>query len=229
VAAGQRLAAAGYHPEFIGPSTMSMANAPSWFDQVVTVPGVLNYLKEISYHRYAGVSDANLAAIAARGASHNLRTAQLERIGSGVEDLYKDLTIANVSAWQQYTIAFPTSDNGAQYFTITNNQPVMGSRTKQLRQYFRYVPLGAQRVRATSSSGGVRPVAFVNPGGGMAVVLHVDAAGSYSVGGIRPGSYGVELTTTGGTRIQLPAVSATAGGTVSVTPTQTGVLTLYRQ
>ena len=227
-AAGARLAAAGFHPEFIGPSTMSMAEAVPFVNQMVAVPGVLNYLTMITYHRYAGVSDANLAAIRSKAAQYNLQTAQLEHIGSGVEDLYKDLTIANVSAWQQYTLAYPTADDGAQYYLISGGQPVIASRTKQLRQYFRYVRFGAQRVAATSISGGVRPVAFTNPGGGMAVVLHVDAAGSYTVAGIRPGTYAVELTNGAGTRSTLPNVTATGSNAVTVAPSQTGVLTLYR-
>lgn len=228
VATGARLAAAGFHPDFIGPSTMSMAQAVPFVNQMVAVPGVLNYLSTISYHRYAGVSDANLVAIKAKAAQYNLRTAMLEHIGSGVEDLYKDLTLANVSSWQQYTMAFPTADDGAQYYLISGGQPVIASRTKQLRQYFRYVRAGAQRVAATSQSSGVRPVAFTNPGGGMAVVLHVDAVGSYTVAGMRPGTYGVELTNWAGTRSTLPNVTATGGTAVTVAPSQTGVLTLYR-
>jgi hypothetical protein len=205
-----------------------MANAPTWFDLMSSTPRLFSYLKEVAYHRYAGVSDANLSAIRTRAASRGIRTAMLEHIGSGVDDLYKDLTLANASAWQQFTLAFPTSDNGAQYFTISGSTVSMGSRTKQLRQYFRYVPLGAQRVAASSASSGVRPVAFLNPNGGMAVVLHVDAAGSYSVAGLRPGTYNVEITNNAGTRSTLPAVTATAGGSVSVSPSSTGVLTLYR-
>ncbi|MGD9524096.1 MAG: hypothetical protein AB7V35_09515 [Gemmatimonadales bacterium] len=229
VAAGNRLAAAGFHPDFIGPSTISMSNAAALFDQIITVPGATTYLKELSYHRYIGVSDGALATIGARGATYGIRTSMLEHIGSGVEDLYKDLTIGNVSAWQQYTLAYPTTDNGAQLFTISGTTPVMGSRTKLLRQYFKYVPFGSQRVRATSTSSNVRPVAFTTPGGGMAVVIHVDAAGSYSVAGMRPGTYSVTMTTGSGTLIQLPAVTATSGGSVTIVPTQTGVLTLSRQ
>ncbi|MDX2260708.1 MAG: hypothetical protein SFU84_03315 [Gemmatimonadales bacterium] len=227
-ATGARLAAAGFHPDFIGPSTMSMAQAVPFVNQMVAVPGALNYLSMISYHRYAGVSDANLSAIRSKAAQYGLRTAMLEHIGSGVEDLYKDLTMANVSSWQQFTVAFPTADDGAQYYLISGGQPVIASRTKQLRQYFRYVRFGAQRVAATSISSGVRPVAFTNPGGGMAVVLHVDAAGSYSVSGIRPGTYAVELTNGAGTRSTLPNVTATGSNSVTVAPSQTGVLTLYR-
>ena len=191
VAAGNRLAVAGFRPEFIAPSTMSMAQAVPYLNQMVQVPGVLTYLSELSYHRYAGVSDANLAAIAATATQHGLRTAMLEHIGSGVEDLYKDLTIANVSGWEQYVLAYPTSDNGAQYYTITNGQPVMGSRTGPLRQYFRYVRRGATRVGATSTTSGVRPVGFVNPGGGPVVVLHASGVETFAITGLRPGRYEV--------------------------------------
>lgn len=228
VAAGDRLAAAGFHPEFVGPSTMSMANAPTWFDQMASTPRLFTYLKELSYHRYTGVSDANLSAIRTRAAGRGIRTAMLEHIGSGVDDLYKDLTLANASAWQQFTLAFPTSDDGAQYFTISGSTVSMGSRTRQLRQYFRYVPNGARRVAASSSNANIRPVAFLNPNGGMAVVLHVGAAGTYTVAGMRPGTYNVEITNNAGTRSTLPAVTLAAGGSVSISPTAAGVLTLYR-
>ncbi len=228
VAAGARLAANGFHPDFIAPSVMAMSRAPGWIDNMLAVPGAANYVTELSYHRYSGVSDANLAAIWSRAAAHGMQTSMLEHIASGVEDLYKDLTIAHNSSWQQYTLAYPTSDNGAQYYYISGSSVIMGSRTKQLWQYFHYVRPGAQRVGATSQSGSVRPVAFTNPGGGMAVVLHVDAAGSYTVAGLRPGSYEVTFTNGSGTRTTLPSVTATAGGQVTVAPSQTGILTLSR-
>jgi len=62
----------------------------------------------------------------------------------------------------------------------------------------------------------------------MAVVLHIDAAGSYSVAGLRPGTYTVEITSNAGVRSSLPSVTATVGGSVTVAPTSTGVLTLSK-
>ncbi len=228
-ATGARLAAAGFHPEFIGPSVMNMSNTVPFFDAIWAVSAARPYLSEVSYHRYAGVSDANLQSIGARAGQRGVRTAMLEHLGSGVEDLYKDLTLANVSGWSEYGLAYPTtSDNGSVYYMIQGNQPVAGSRTKLLRQYFQYVRRGAQRVQAASTSSGLRPVAFLNPGGGMAVVLHVDAAGSYSIGGLRTGNYEVTFTNNSGSRSTLPSVTATSGGTVTVSPTTTGVLTLSR-
>ena len=191
VAAGNRLALAGFRPEFVAPSTTNMANVVPYLDQMVAVPGVMTYLKEVSYHRYGGVSDANLAAIRARASALGLRTAMLEHIGSGVEDLFKDLTIANVSGWQQYTLAYPTSDDGAQYFTITGGLPVMGSRTRALRQYFHFVRRGAFRVAATSTNAAVRPVGFTNPDGGPVVVLHTERAETLAIRGLRAGRYSI--------------------------------------
>lgn len=197
VATAARLAAAGFHPEFIAPSVTNLANTLTYVNLIMAVPGMNGLLDEISYHRYGGVSDANLVAIAARAAQLGARTAMLEHIGSGVEDLYKDLTLANASSWQQFVLAFPTNDNGAQYYTVSNNQLVMASRTRALRQYFRYVRLGARRVQATSSAGDVRPVAFTNVGGGPVVVIHADGAETYAIRGLRPGRYAVTSSNAG--------------------------------
>lgn len=223
-ATAARLAAAGYHPEFVAPSVTNMANTLTYVNLAVAVPGVPALLKEISYHRYGGVSDANLQAIAARAAQLNMRTGMLEHIGSGVEDLYKDLTLANASAWQQFVLAFPTNDNGAQYFTITNNQPVMGSRTYGLRQYFKYVRLGARRVQAGSSTGGVRPVAFTNVGGGPVVVIHADGAETYAIRGLRPGRY--DVTSSSQSSPVIGQGTAGIDGELRFATTVTGVLTV---
>lgn len=188
-AAAARLAADGFHPEFITPSTMNMGAVPAFFDPVTQVPGVLGAVKEIAYHRYQGVSDAHLTAIAQRGALYGFRTAMLEHIGSGADDLYKDLTLGNVSAWQQYTLGYPTTDNGAQYYVITNGHPVLGSRSLGLRQYFKYIRAGAVRVRGTSDKAAIRSTAYVNTGGGPVVVIHATGTETYGIEGLRPGRY----------------------------------------
>ena len=221
---GGRLRSAGFDPEFIAPSVTNMANTVPFLDLIVAVPDALQFLSEIAYHRYGGVSDANLAAIATRGSQYGLRTAMLEHIGSGVEDLYKDLTIANASGWEQYTLAFPTSDNGAQYYVISNGQPVMGSRTRALRQYFRHVRFGAFRVQATSDRAAVRPVGFTNVGGGPVVVLHVDAAQTFAIEGLRPGTY--RITSSSPSAETIGDVTAGADGVVRFASSVTGIITV---
>jgi hypothetical protein len=223
VATAARLAQAGWHPEFIAPSVTNMGNTLNFVNLMVAVPGVTGLLKEIAYHRYGGVSDATLQAIASRAAQLNVRTSMLEHIGSGAEALYKDLVLGNASAWQQFVLAFPTNDNGAQYYVIANNQPVLGNRTRGLRQYFKYVRLGARRVQASSSTGGVRPVAFTNVGGGPVVVLHADGAETYAIRGLRPGRY--EVTSSSDAHPVIGQATVGLDGELRFATTVTGVLT----
>ncbi len=225
VATAARLAAAGFHPDFIAPSTTSMAAAATYFDAIAAVTGALGVVDEISFHRYAGVSDAALSAIAQRGALYGLRTAMLEHLGSGADDLYKDLTVGQVSAWQQFGLAYPSaSDNGSVYFLIQGNHPVAASRTGQLRQYFRYVRSGAVRVRATSDKASIRSVGFVNVGGGPVVVIHASGTETYGVVGLRPGRYLV--TSSDVAQATIGTVTVGSDGELRLALTLSGVVTI---
>lgn len=228
VATAARLGADGFHPEFIAPSNTNMANAITYFDEMMRVAGAEQLVTELSYHRYSGVSDQNLAAIADRVKQHGVRSAMLERIASNVEDLYKDLTIANASAWEQYTLAFPTGDDGAQYFVYNNGVPVLAERSRYLRQYFRYVRLGAVRIGAESDSSEVRPVAFQHTNGAMTVVMHLSRGGDIVVRGLRPGTYGASLTSASRTGQELGTFTATAAAGLRLSAPYAGVLALYR-
>jgi hypothetical protein len=111
VASAKRLKENGFKPAFIAPSTTEMENAVPYFDDMIKVPGVRDYLTEFSYHRYRkGGSNAILKEISERAARYNLKTSMLEHIGSGADDLYQDLTIAGNSAWQQFRLAGIVTD-----------------------------------------------------------------------------------------------------------------------
>ena len=227
VATAARLAEAGFRPTFIAPSVADLGWALIYLDGIYSVPGVRPLLGEIAYHRYGTIAPVNLAALAERAKSVGARTAMLEHIGSDVEDLYADLTIANVSAWQQFTLAFPTPDNGGHYFGIEDGRPVVASRTRYLRQYFHYVRLGAQRVGATSSTSAVRAVAFENANHGLVVVVHTNQSGPVEVKGLRPGTYGISATTSSVTWAELGPQVAGPGGSLSFTAPAAGVMTVY--
>lgn len=226
---GARLAAAGFHPDVIAPSVTDAANAVPWLDQIVAQAGANTYLTDVAYHRYKNATDAKVSSIGSRARQLGLRTAMLEHIGSDVESLYRDLTLANASAWQQFALAFPTTDNGAQYYTITNGIPVMGSRTRQLRQYFKYVRIGAVRVGATSNSGVVRPVAFQHPTLGETVVLHLSQAGRIGIRGMAAGRYGVTMATSAQAGIVLPDLVVGPDGSMTITIAAAGVVTVFRK
>ena len=149
----------------------------------------------------------------------------LEHIGSGVEDLYKDLTIANVSAWQQYTLAFTgTEDKGGALYVVMGTTPVIGSRTVDLRQYFRYVRAGARRVAATSDQGAIRPVAFTNVGGAPVLVLHATIGGTIVIKGLRPGTYGVSSSKSA---VDLGTTAAGQDGEIRVLLPVPAIYTVY--
>ena len=231
-ATARRLKASGFSPCFIAPSTTDMANSVTYFDDIIAVPGVLGVLRELSYHRYRGVSDRALREISRRAIQHGIDTAMLEHIGSGHEDLFKDLTIGRVSAWQQFTLAYPTGDDGAQYYWIDQRDPGhptvnLGRRTRFLRQYFKYVRAGATRIEAVSSSQRLRPVAFVNRDGGHVVVVHATAAGPFAIEGLPAGSYGVSYTIEGAAGVEGGDVKIVAGARLQTTIPGKGVVTVY--
>lgn len=232
VAAANRLQASGYSPYFIAPSTTNMSNAVTYFDQMIAVAGVEDYLKEISYHRYAGVSEASLQAIANRGAQYGMGTAMLEFIGATYNELHQDIKIGNNIAWQQYTLAYCTDDNGAQYYVINDSDPNnpsvnMGSKTKFLRQYFRYVLPGAVRLGASSNDAIFDPLAFKNQDGRFVVVVKATAGGSFQIQGLPAGRYGIFYTTNSQYNVFLTGVNLQNGQLLSASIPAAGVITVY--
>ncbi len=230
VATAARLSSAGFHPTFVAPSTADLGRGLQYIDDMYNVPGVQPLVGELAYHRYGVTSDDGLAGLAQRAAVHGARTSMLEHIGSGVDDLYTDLTIGQVSAWQQFALATPgEGDAGGRYYAIINGQAVLASRTRYLRQYFRYVRMGARRVAARSDSPELRPVGFQNADGQIAVVMHADRAGAIELRGLRPGRYGMSITTLTATGAELSPVVAGSDGVLRLTAPAVGVLTVYHQ
>ena len=151
VATGDSLKANGYTPDFIGPSNTSMSHAIDYFKKMVQVPGVLSYLTEFSYHRYSNQNAAMASEIASLAKQNGVGTSMLERIGADYIRLHEDLSVANNVAWQQFTLAYPsTKDNGARLYNIDRNQnpPRVneGSRTAFLKHYFKYWTLDKMKL-----------------------------------------------------------------------------------
>lgn len=231
-AAGDRLKAAGFTPHFVAPSTMNMSTAVTFIDAMMAVPGAQQYVKELSYHRYAGVSNDALAAIAARAKQYGMQTAMLEHIGSDYNDLYADLVTGQNSAWQQFTLGYPGSDGGGAYFIVgTGASPsiTMGSRTAYLMQYFHYIRSGAVRIGTSAATDAVAPVAFINTNGGYVVVTRTTGAVTFRINGLPAGSYGISYTVGSATGAQLPAVTLSKGQGVDVAMPAAGVVTVYHQ
>lgn len=234
VATGDRLAAAGFRPAFIAPSNTSMLGALQYFDALMAVPRVREYVTDLSYHRYSGVSSSTLKGIHDRAVQHGIRTAMLEHIGSDYQDLHDDLLLGRNSSWQQFALAFCTNDDGAQYYTINQSNPSApvvneGSRTRFLKQYFRHVRLDAVRVGAASGDARFSPLAFRNTDGRYVVVIKGSAGESLEIRGLPAGTYGIYYAGPSASGVS-PDVTIGAQQPLAVTtPSGNGVITIYRK
>jgi hypothetical protein len=235
VATGDRLKAAGYRPDFIAPANTNASAAVQYFDALMQIPRVPEYLTDLSYHRYSGVSSAVIQAIGARTHQFGIRTGMLEHIGSSVEDLHEDLSVGMNSAWQQFALAgCNTGDRPGLYYTIdvtTPTQPQLnlGSRGKLLRQYFRFVRFGAVRIGALSGDARLAPLAFRNPSGKLVVVVKTTAGVAFQVRLLPGGTYGIKFTTPAQYDVDLADVTIGNGGVVPASIPAAGVITIYQR
>lgn len=193
-AAAVRLRAAGFTPAFVVPDTTNASRAVPYFEAMWAYPDLRPYLKELSYHRYGGVSHAVLSSIGAVARERGLASAMMEQIGAGAGELHADLTLAQASAWEQSALSWPDVDTGAHYFILDPYKPrgarVQLSATGQyLRQYFRALRPGARRIGATSDDARFQPVAARHETHGMSVVVLAHLSGRLTFTGLAPGKY----------------------------------------
>jgi hypothetical protein len=234
VAAGDRLRAAGFRPAFIAPSNTNMRAALDYLNGVVSVPRVLEYLTDVAYHRYAGVSSETVANLASRANELGLRTAMLEHIESSYLDLHEDLRLGQNSAWQQFTLAYCEADNGAQYYFFDQNvrsgsSVVMGDRTRYLRQYFSFVRLHARRIGAVSGDSRLDPLAFRNVNGKVVVIVKATTGAPVAIRNLPPGTYGFTYTTASESFAGGSDIAVSSSGTLQVTMPAAGVLTIHQR
>ena len=233
VAAAQILKINNYTPDFIAPSNTSMSVALSYFDEMVSIPDFLDYVSELSYHRYRGVSTSTLEAIARRGNQYGVGVSMLEWwSGSNTrETLHEDLKIGNNSAWQRGVLAGISGCKTCLYYIDTsdpdNPTVVMKEETKFMRQYFRFIRRGAVRIEVTTSNNSFDPVAFINTNGKYFLVVKADLGGSFLIQGLASGTYGIKYTTENQYDIDLENVTIDAGQTVDVNIPDSGVITIY--
>jgi len=228
LALDRRLRLAGFNVKLIAPSNANASEALSYTNTLMA-SSAASLVSQIGYHRYGGATASVIQALGDQAKAHGISTAMTEHIASGHEDLMEDLTIGMASTWSQFTLAYPTTDNGAQYYPIQGTTVQTGSRTRYLRHFFRHVRRGAVRVAATSRESRIKPVAFRNTSGRMVVVMNIDAPGTLSVGGLRPGNYGVGYETTNDNDASAPDVTVGAAGRAAVSMPAAGVLVLYQK
>ena len=231
-ASATRLEANGFTPKFIIPSTANMGTSIAMFDQLVQMPGVLPYISELAYHRYSGVSDANVQTIASRAVpvwhKHFHAGAYWQRLSRHS----CRFETRSQFAWQQYTLAFCTNDDGAQYYWLDRSDPndhqiVMGWRTRFLRQYFKFIRSGAVRIDATGDNTNFDPVAFVNSDGRNVVVVKASQAGSITIQGLPAGDYGIKYSTGSQYDVNHSNQTIQTGQSINTSIPASGVITIY--
>jgi hypothetical protein len=241
VAAADRLANNGYPGiKFIAPSNTDGTTVTTWYTNMKSAnASVASKMLELSYHAYVTPSNAQRQAIFSAADGDGLQTSMLEYIGADLDMLFNDLINGQVSAWEQFTLAYPESgitDTGAQYFEVNTSTWAVTpyARTKWLRHVFKYVRRDAVRVDAASDTGGFTAVAFENSNGACVVVVRNTVSGTITVEGLPDGTYGINYSYGASTQSAPSTYNSSfsnqvvsAGSDVVFTMSSAGVATVY--
>ena len=240
----------GYTPYLILPSSSCGLNtAIGMFNNVLSANGGNKPadMREFAYHRYCTPASSDFTQLKSIMNTHNVASSMLEKGGASYIQLHQDLKVGNVSAWEQFTLAYCyQSDNGYQYYLTTNSSSpsiTVGTRTKYLQQYFKHVDIDAKRIDATlpgcnsqtECSGSADPLAFKNPNGRMVVIIKVTSTPqTFTLSGLNPGTYGSSYTN-GSASTQWDVeqseviVSSNGVGSFTIPSFGSGVLTVYQK
>lgn len=241
VAARDRLVAAGYSkPYFVGPSTVSGPNAEPYYENVKSANATAaGYIDEIGYHLYTGLSTAERQSLQTLAAADSKNTGMTEWAQATFHELHDDLRYTKVSSWEQFAMAYPTTDNGYQHFLVGAGPSYTiteAERTKYLRHYFYAIRGGAVRkgasISGTGSAGG-SPLAFRNTNGTYVVVMKTTIAVDFDIAGLPDGTYKVRYTTGNGSSApsaywqSLADQVVSGGNTGTISMPDAGVITIY--
>ncbi len=241
VATAARIRKEGFRTRLAGPEVVTPAQFSSYM-KALDAAGALPLLGQLTYHLYwdpMTVGHRNEI----RDWSKRLRVtaAQTEWLeGEGLEALealYLDLTEADVSAWEQYTLCWTpntyNSSGGGDYFLIYPGRSThkMNANARLLRQYMKYIRPGDVRLGISSSRDGIiRPVAFRSPKGGLTIVVINSGRSSEQIRiqPLAPGDYHGSVATEDGDTHALPRQSVEAEGTLSVLMPARGAITFQQ-
>ncbi len=244
VKVAERIRAEGFDTEIIAPSTTAMNRAVPYLTDMSEVPGAIAAVDTFAYHRYGGESADNARSIRTMAEQNGLKTAMLEKVGAGIDQLFEDLTEANVSAWTQYGMAaiVDTSDEsaaynqGANYLVVRDDgnagpdKILNASKTHELAQVFRFVRMGAKRVNSTTNDSNLDLLAFLNTDDSVAVVVRSKSqARPLGISGLPAGDYVTEFIASGSGEIQKSGVLTHANSETDLLLSMPGegILTIY--
>ncbi len=174
----------------------------------------------LSYHNY-GTADPYRAMIYDFGLTKGIITAQTEMGNPTFDELYSDLTLANVSYWE---VAYSsnntlTPNSGLTSFTPSNTY-------FRLRQVLHYVRPGSVRVETISNDSLLHVLAF-KKNGEVTVIIDNTSATTKNIllSGIPSGMYGLCKASPGGTFFQELGIHIVKGDTLSINASGGSVVT----
>lgn len=172
-----------------------------------------SYVGRISYHNY-GTADPYRSMLYNFGLTKGLTTAQTEMANPTFDELYSDLTLANVSYWEVAYAAPNTLANDTGYTSFTPSSTYF-----RLRQVLHYIKPGAVRISAISGDSLLHILSFKRNGEVTTIIDNTTgAARSIFLTGIPAGSYGLSHSAPGTSAFQESGIqSAGTGDTITIT------------
>lgn len=235
VAVTDRLAAAGYTPQIIAPSTTWAERAVPYMEDIASVPGAAKRVSMLAYHRYGRFSQAALPAIAGMARQLGIETGMLEFVDGTIDMLIEDLTVGNISAWQQYGVARkvvngkPGASPSYYLDAVFTGDSIEGIalplNTRMLAVVFRAWRAGAVRIAADSDDRDIDALAALRPEGGIATILRVHAKTNAVLTGLPEGPYTFSGVTDGGKTVPRQEV-AVRGASLTLRALPEGVYSL---
>jgi hypothetical protein len=207
-------------------------NAAFWYNSIkARQPSLTASIDEVSYHRYVDCDATMLNNLQSSVEADGNRLGMLEHIGADYLNLH-DFLKHNGVAWQEFTLGYDnTTDDGGAYYLVNHSAHTVSiaSRMKFLRQYFKFIRRGAQRISTTSNNSAIDPLGFINANGKYVVVIRATGGQSFNVLNLPAGTYGIKYTTGSQYDFNLPDQAVSAGGILTTNIPTTGVITVYRR
>ena len=231
----------GFRTRLAGPEVVTPAQFPSYINAIDSA-GALAHLGQLTYHLYRNPWNLD-ARHGIREWSRRLgvtsaQTEWLEGEGLDVlEVLHLDLTEADASVWEQYTLCYtPNSyneDGGADYFVIGQDHSAyaMNANARLLRQYMKYIRPGDVRVDISSSRDRtIKPVAFRSPDGRLTIaILNTGrSAEEVRIEQASPGRYQASVATERSDAQPLTVPTLESGGLLTLSVPARGTTTLQQ-
>jgi hypothetical protein len=212
---GEWMQGRGFVTRFAFPEAVNLQKSIEYMNELKReYPQAAAFIGQVTYHIYGKGGNPERNKLRDWARELGVTTAMTEKIAAGPEQLYLDLTEADISGWQRYALMwFGDKPGNGTYFMIKPDYSgfLRSQQYWELRQYFNYIRPGAVRVNITSSDASVKPVAFLSPRGKPVVVILNEGGDHESlIQGLSTGYYMLSFSAMGQSEEKLPPVEVTA-------------------